>query len=230
VQTTPLTVTSRDGTTIVYDRIGSGPTVILVAGAMYAQPYAVEREIEDIEALVAAAGGSVCLYGHSSGAALALEAAVRLANKVEKLAMYEAPYNDHPVARKAWGQYIKHLYEALAAGRRDDAVVLFMQYVGMTAAQIEEMRQSPFWPMAPTLAYDHAAIMGKDASVPIDRAARVTVPTLVMYGDASYPFMRVTADTLGKAIPHAQLRSLEGQTHEVKSDVLAPLLVDFFGT
>ena len=85
-----------------------------------------------------------------------------------------------------------------------------------------------FEALAPTLAYDHAAILGEDASVPTARAAIVTTPTLVMHGGASYPFMYDTAQALGKAIPHAQVRTLEGQTHDVDSSVLAPVLLEFF--
>lgn len=107
-----------------------------------------------------------------------------------------------------------------------------MQYAGMPAEQIEAMCQAPVWPLleaiAPTLAYDHTAILGKDSSVPIERAAQVRVPTLVMNGGASYPFMYETARALSKAMPHAQLRTLEGQGHAPADDVLAPALREFF--
>src|SRR5947199_7727786 len=107
-----------------------------------------------------------------------------------------------------------------------------MKYVGMPTDQIEAMRQIPAWPLlesiAPTLAYDHAAILGEDSSVPTERAANVDVPTLVMNGGASYAFMYDTAQALSKAIPNAQFRTLEGQTHDVDPDVLAPVLVEFF--
>src|SRR3989440_2880540 len=265
METITSTVTSKDGTRIVYDTIGQGPPVILVAGAMCSRsvwsgpelakllarrftvynydrrgrgesgdtlPYAVAREIEDIEALIDEAGGSASLYGHSSGAALVLEAALRLGKKVKKLAMYEAPYNDDAEAQRAWKEYIKQLTEALAADRRGDAVALFMELVGTPADQIEAMRHAPIWPMfealAPTLAYDHSAILGEDASLPTERAAIVTAPTLVMNGGASDAFMYDTARALGKAIPHAQVRTLEGQTHDVDLDVLAPVLMEFF--
>ncbi len=195
-------------------------------------PYAAEREIEDIAALIDEAGGAAYLYGHSSGASLALEGAVTLGGKVRKLAMYEAPYNDDPVAQRAWQEYLEQLAEALADNRRGDAVALFMKYVGMPDDQIEGTRQTPFWPslegIAPTLAYDHAGILGKDATVPTERAARVLVPALVMHGSASYPFMRDTARALSRAMPHAEFRTLEGQTHEVSPTVLAPVLVEFF--
>src|SRR5438128_7498374 len=153
-----------------YDRRGRGESGDTM-------PYAVAREIEDIEALIDEAGGSAYLYGHSSGAALSLEAALRLGNKVKKLAMYEAPYNDDAEAQRAWKEYIKQLTEAFAADSRDEAVVLFKEYVRTPADQIEGMRHAPNWPMfealAPTLAYDHTAILGEDASVPTERAANV---------------------------------------------------------
>src|SRR5205823_267520 len=116
--------------------------------------------------------------------------------------------------------------------RRGDAVVLFMKYVGTPADQIEAMRHAPAWPMlealAPTLAYDHSAILGEDASVPTERAAFVTAPTLIMNGGASFPFMDETAQALSKAMPNAQLCTLEGQTHDVALDALAPVLIEFF--
>src|SRR5207302_3085775 len=166
-------------TVFAYDRRGRGDSGDT-------RPYAVEREVEDIEALIDEAGGVASLYGHSSGAALALEATVKLGDKVKKLAMYEVPYNDESQARRAWSQYIQQLTELLAADRRGDAVALFMRYVGTPADQIEAMRHAPVWPMleaiAPTLAYDHTAILGEDSSIPIERAASVRVPTLVMNG------------------------------------------------
>ena len=145
---------------------------------------------------------------------------------------YEVPYNDDPEAQKAWGTYIKNLTEALASNRRGDAVALFMAYVGMPAAQIEGMRHAPFWggmeALAPTLAYDHTAIMGNHGSIPRERAARVQVPTLVMTGGSGAPFMLETATTLSTTIPHARLRTLEGQAHDVHPEALAPVLAEFF--
>jgi pimeloyl-ACP methyl ester carboxylesterase len=258
-------VTSRDGTTIAYDKQGEGSALIVVDGALSVHssggkselakllaphftvygydrrgrggsgdtlPYAVDREIEDIEALIDHAGGSAFLYGHSSGASLGMLAAVNLGGKVGKLAMYEAPYNDDPEAQRTWAQYLAGLSEALADGRRGDAVALFMRYVGTPAEQVDGMRAAPFWPgmeaIAPTLAYDHAQIQGPANSVPADVAARVSVPARVMSGDAGIPFMPVTARALTQAMPQGELRILEGQTHEVSPVVLAPVLAEFF--
>lgn len=198
------------------------------------RPYAVAREIEDLETLIDEAGGSACLYGHSSGGCLALEAAAQLGGKVRKLAMYEAPYNDDPAVRKPWATYIARLTEALADDRRGDAVALFMGFVGMPDEQIAGMRQAPFWAsleaIAPTLAYDHTGILGPDLAVPAARAARIRTSTLVMHGGAGAPFMRATAETLTKAMPDAQFRTLDGQTHDVSAAVLAPVLAEFFAS
>lgn len=210
-----------------YDRRGRGDSTDT-------QPYAVERETEDIEALINHAGGSAFVFGISSGAALAFEAALALGGKVKKLAMYEVPYNDDEEARQAWKEYRKHLKEVLAADRRGDAVALFMMLLGVPADQLDEMRHYPMWPMweavAPTIAYD-AAVLGEDASVPVERAASVAVPALIMDGGAnSFPFMHITATVLVNAIPHAQHRTLDGQTHEVAAEAIAPVLVEFFNS
>src|SRR5437016_5911665 len=115
-----------------FDRRGRG-------GSGDTLPYAVDREIDDIEALIDRAGGPAYLYGHSSGGPLAMRAAIRLGSKVRKIAMYEAPYNNDPGAQESWRQYLRQLKEALAEDRRGDAVALFMQFVGTPAEQVEHM-------------------------------------------------------------------------------------------
>lgn len=257
------TVTSKDGTTIAFERSGEGPALILVDGALCSRafgpmrplaallaphftvyaydrrgrgesgdtaPFALEREVEDIDALIAAAGGSALVYGISSGAALALEAAHQLPSRITKLALYEAPYSVDEASIERFKAYRKQLGEVLAEGRRGDAVELFMRLVGASDEGVAATRQSPAWPafeaVAPTLAYDAAAL--GDSSVPVARAASVSTPTLVMDGGASFPFMHTAADNLAGALPHAQRRTLEGQTHEVAAEALAPALVEFF--
>jgi len=211
-------------TVISYDRRGRGESTDT-------QPFALEREIEDIEALIHEAGGEAYLYGISSGAALALEATSKLGHKVKKLALYEAPYDSDDARKVAFKTYRRQLEEVLAAGRPGDALGLFMLFVGMPPEHLEGARRQPMWPMweavAHTLPYD-AAAMGDDGSVPTEKAARVTVPTLVMDGSASFPFMHTTAVALAKALPNGEHRTLEGQTHEVDAHVLAPVLVEFF--
>jgi pimeloyl-ACP methyl ester carboxylesterase len=213
-------------TVYTYDRRGRGESGDT-------QPYAVKREVEDIDALINEVGGSACLFGMSSGGALALEAAISLGDKVKKLALYEAPYNASEDTRGAWKDYNKQLADLLAASRRGDAAALFMAFVGTPADQIQGMRFAPFWQtfeaVAPTLEYD-AAVLGEDRLPPNGRAARVTAPALVMNGDAGLPFMADTADAITKAIPHARHRTLEGQRHDVRMEVLAPVLIEFFNS
>ena len=258
-------VTSRDGTTIAYDKQGSGPALIIMPGVLATRavgsmpalagllakdfavitydrrgkgdsgdtrPYAVDREIEDLEALIDAAGGEAFVYGHSSGGALALLAAAKLGCRVARLALYEVPFTVDPQGEAAWKDYVSRLAALLADGRNGDAVALFLQFTGLSADQIAGMRQAPFWPAmeagAPTLAYDHIGILGPTAAIPADLAAAVTVPTLVMSGGASLPFMKATAERLSGIMPHARLRIVEGQGHDVSPDVLAPVLAEFF--
>ncbi len=210
----------------IYDRRGRG-------GSGDTQPYSVDREIDDIDALIDAAGGSASLYGISSGGALALEAAAALGDRVEGLAIYEAPYNSSAAGKVAWRRYRRQLAGLLSAARSGDAVALFMTFVGAPAEIVEETRRTPMWPMfesvAPTLAYD-AAVLGEDRRVPVDRAATVTAETLVMDGGASLgpmPFMRASAELLTAAIPGARHVVLEGQRHDVDPHALAPVLTDF---
>jgi pimeloyl-ACP methyl ester carboxylesterase len=211
-------------TVYVYDRRGRGDSGDTL-------PYAVEREIEDVAAMIALAGAPVGLYGHSSGGCLALEAARSFGTDVSRLAMYEPPYDDDPDGHARWQRYLATLTAALRDGRRGDAAAAFMTVVGMPPEQIENARHSPFWPtaesIAPTLAYD-AAVMG-DGTVPLGRAAEVDVPTLVLYGDAGAAFMAATADTLAKVMPRAEARALAGQTHDVVPAVTQPVLAAFFG-
>jgi len=217
------TLLSPHFTVYAYDRRGRGESGNSL-------PYAVEREVEDIEALIDEAGGSAFVYGISSGGCLALEAAAKLGDKVKKLAIYEAPYNDDEAARKDWLEYRKQLVQALAENRRGDAVVLFMNLVGTPAEMMDGMRNAPVWPMfeavAPTLAYD-AAAMGDDRSVAVTQAAKVVSPSLVMNGTV-IPFMADTATRLAKTMPHAKQCTLEGQPHDVDLKVLAPVLTEFF--
>jgi hypothetical protein len=205
-----------------YDRRGRGDSGDTA-------PYAVEREIEDIDAVIAVAGGSASVYGTSSGAALALEAAAS-GLAITKLALWEPSYivegRPRPPADTA------RIYaELVAAGRRGDAVEYFMaKVVGLPPELVAEARKAPWWPaqeaLAHTLAYD-ATIMG-DYSLPAERVASVMVATLVIDGGASFPWIRKTAQAIADIIPHAQRRTLEGQTHNVAAEAITPVLVEFF--
>jgi pimeloyl-ACP methyl ester carboxylesterase len=206
-----------------YDRRGRG-------ASGDTPPYAVEREIEDIDALIGAAGGSAFLFGSSSGAALALEAAAN-GLAITKLALWEPPYIVDDSRPRPPADTAKTYTELVAAGRRGDAVEFFMaKVVGLPPEFVAGARTQPWWPaqeaLAHTLAYD-ATIMG-DYSLPTRRAASVKTPTLVIAGGSDFPWMRDTAKALASVIPGAQTRFLEGQGHNVAPEALAPVLVEFF--
>jgi pimeloyl-ACP methyl ester carboxylesterase len=198
-------------------------------------PYAVAREIEDIEALIDVAGGAAFVHGHSSGAVLALEAAAKLGTKVQKLSLYEPPFiidNSRPPPPK---NYVKQINELIAANRRGDAVAFFMtEVVGMPAEAVAQMKSAPAWPaleaVAHTLPYD-IAVLGDNMAgnpLPTDRWTAAEPPTLVMDGGTSPAWIRNSARTLAGILPNAQHRTLEGQTHAAAPDVLAPEIKRFF--
>lgn len=214
-------------TVYTYDRRGRGESTDT-------KPYSVKREVEDLEAVIKVAGGTAFVYGKSSGAALSLQAAATLDNKITKLAIYEAPYNEAEGAAREWKDFRAKLDVLLAADKRADAVTAFLKFVGAPDEAVTKMKATPAWDgmlaMAPTLAYDNA-VLGGERAVP-DSAAKIKVPTLVLDGGASLktmPFMRATADKLGKTIPGAQRKTIEGQAHDVSAKVIAPVLAEFFG-
>jgi pimeloyl-ACP methyl ester carboxylesterase len=211
-------------TVISYDRRGRGDSTDTAS-------YSPQCEIEDIEALIGALGEPVCLYGHSSGGALALEAAIKLRKKIGKLAIYEVPYSLDVNARKAASGYYKTLKKLIADGRKDEAVALFVRSVGVSDKQIQAMKRLPMWKglekLAPTLVYD-SQVLGKGHALPAARLSHIAIPTLVMHGGAGAPFMRDAAREISEAIPQAQLRTLADQTHGVSPTVLAPVLEEFF--
>ncbi|MGD1220267.1 MULTISPECIES: alpha/beta fold hydrolase [Streptomyces] len=252
---------SRDGTPIAYERLGDGPAIILVAGAMCTgatlaplaaalsdrfgavvydrrgrgasgdtAPFAVAREVEDIAALIEACGGSAALFGVSSGGALALEAAAS-GLPLTEVAVYETPFAVHDEARAERREYTERLTGLLAEDRRGDAVELFLSLTGMPPEMIAGTRRSPAWPdmeaIAPTLAYDDAAL--GDGPVPTERLGAIGVPLLSVAGGASPEWMREAARTVADAAPDGTYRVLDGQTHMVDPQVLAPVLADFFG-
>jgi pimeloyl-ACP methyl ester carboxylesterase len=213
-------------TVINYDRRGRGESTDTT-------PYAVEREIEDLEALIETAGGSAHVFGISSGAALALEGANR-GLAIDKLALYEAPFIVDDSRVPVPDDYLPKLQGMVAADRRSDAIRLFMrQGVGVPAVFVAMMRIMPAWSklkaVAPTIIYDAAIVNDyrKGEPLPSDRWTSVTMPTLVAAGGKSPEWMRNAMRELADVL-NAEHRTLEGQTHIVKPEALAPVLVDFF--
>ena len=223
-QLAKLPLLTQHFTVFHYDRRGRGHSTDTL-------PYAVDREIEDIEALITIAGGTAFLCGISSGAALAMEAAIKLGENVKKLAMYEPPYNNSPSARQAVAGAKPKLKKAIAAGNRTEAVCVFLMLLGVSREQIEAMYTDPMWPMleavAPTLAYE-LDILGEDGAIPSNKAAQMVTPTLMICGAESEPAMQATTKQLAMVIPNAQLRTLPRQNHQVEAAVLAKELISYF--
>lgn len=202
-----------------YDRRGRGDSTDT-------PPFAVEREIEDIAALLDVGEHAPILVGLSSGAALAARAAAEL--PVRALVMWEPPYPTDEQGLAAAAAYTDALRERLEADDHDGAFALFLERVGLPAEAIAGMRQSPYWPqgvrLAPTLAYDDAALGGP---IPTGVFGSISVPTLVLSGGASPDMLQHGARATADAIPGSVFDSLEGQTHDASPDVLAAAVVDF---
>ncbi len=256
-------VTSRDGTTIAFDRMGDGSPLIIVGGQLCDRavtrptaeemakrftvfnydrrgrgdsgdtlPYSVEREIEDIEALIDEAGGTASVYGHSSGAALALHAAAHDL-PIAKLVLHEPPYtpDSDEEMKRASRKDAEHIKNFLAEDRRSDAIEYILKSIGMPEKMVEGMSHDPRTvAMAHTMAYDSAVMgdMSRGGTAPFDLAERVRVPALVLVGGASPAWMIEVGRQIAEAMPDGHHRVLVGEEHVVDSEILAPVLSEFF--
>jgi pimeloyl-ACP methyl ester carboxylesterase len=262
------TVTSRDGTTIAYERLGNGPPLILVDGALCHRqmgplpeiarglaehfsvivydrrgrgessdtlPWSVEREVEDISALISAAGGSAYLFGVSSGAVLVLEAAAR-GLPVPKLAVYEPPFIVDDARSPVPADFIPGLHRLLAEGDRSEVVRRFMRIVGVPGIFIALMRIFPNWrklaAVAHTVPYDMTLLDGTQSGKPLSpgRWSGISAPCLVLDGGKSPRWMRNGCQSLADLLARSRYRTLPGQTHMVKAKVLTPALVEYLAT
>ena len=257
-------VRSADGTVIAYERSGSGPALVLVAGALTdrraLQPLAAALsekltvinfdrrgrgdsgdtavdpmlEIADIASMIEVAGGKASIYGHSSGAGLAFNAAAS-GLQLEKLILHEPPYHpddeDEAIGAR---KYSEDLTAVLADGRPGDAVELFLSIVSMPDEMIRGLKESPDWAyyenIGGSLAWDSAG-MGDSTGgkVPFDRLAKVTAPTMLLEGSETFPFMIEVGKLMAAEMPNAGLKMLEGADHEARPEVVAPAIFQFLG-
>jgi pimeloyl-ACP methyl ester carboxylesterase len=192
--------------------------------------YSIERELEDLSALIAEAGGSASIIGFSSGACLAIEAAAA-GLPIRHLAFYEPPYMVGPKARKVPQNFEAEVQQLVADGKNGDAVAYFMtKLIGMPSIFLLPMKFSKMWkqltPQAPSLPFDMEAVNGFNP--PIERMRRIAVPTLAINGDKTFPVIIDSTKLCADTIPGAGHVILPGQTHEVKAEAIAPELVRFF--
>jgi pimeloyl-ACP methyl ester carboxylesterase len=266
------TVTSKDGTTIAFDRFGDGPPVILVGGAFSyrnykwsvqlahllaaeqlmainydrrgrgdsgdSAPYAVEREFEDLEAVISdLGGGPVDVWGMSSGGVLALRAAAA-GLPIRKLAIYQPPFTVDRSGHVPPPDFGSRLDELTASGQRGSAVMWFMtKGMGVPTPVVWGMRLArPLWSrlkaVAHTLPYDYAVMGDTTAGAPLasELWSSIAAPTLIIDGSKSGPAVAHAADSLAREMPHSRRLTLDRQSHNVKPGKLAPVLREFFAT
>ncbi|MEV6634937.1 alpha/beta hydrolase [Actinoplanes sp. NPDC051470] len=255
-------VTSPDGTRIGYDRIGSGPTIILIGGgpvdrsaesplaALLAEqftvysydrrgrgdtvdtaPYSVDREFDDLQALITEAGGSAMMYGTSGGGMIAIQAAAR-GLAITKLALWEVPYILPGTREPIPADYRDQQYALRADGRFSDMMELFMLKAALMPAEfVAGMKNAPFWDAmaasASCLTYE--ADVAADFALPSDALKSITIPTLVIDG-ATIPWITAAAEAIANALPHAHRTTLPGQPHNVDAAAIAPIVTAFFAS
>ena len=260
IDTTPdrmstRTVTSADGTAIVFERVGAGPPLVLVVGAFCDRssaealatgladtftvyrydrrgrgdsgntaPYSVQREVEDLAAVIEAAGEPAFLFGHSSGGSLGLEAA-GAGVPIRALSVHEPPYTDGPT-----DEFAEQLEKLVADGHDSDAAAAFLELVGTPPAVIEQMQAGPHWAhmtaFAPSLS--HEIRLCNNGVLPAGRLTNVRAPALALAGETSPPWAHEGAQAIAQTMPNGAARILEGQGHAVADEVLTPLLKSFF--
>ncbi|MFF0343331.1 alpha/beta fold hydrolase [Kribbella sp. NPDC004875] len=256
------TVESKDGTTIAYDRRGTGPALVLVDGALCSRAqgpmpdlaetladrftvhnydrrgrgdsgdtaeYAVDREIEDLAAVIEAAGGSAHVYGSSSGAALALRAAAA-GLAIDKLVAFEPPYVVDDSRKQIPRSWVGDL-QRLAA---DDAIkYFFTKGIGLPGIFVTMMKLMPGWKqmraIAHTLPYDAQVLGGNCFGEPMDAAqwAGIDQPVLVVSGGKSPAWMKTSTRALAAAVPGAGHTEVPGQNHMIKAAAIAPVIAEF---
>jgi pimeloyl-ACP methyl ester carboxylesterase len=256
-----LTTKSQDGTTLAYDKYGTGSALINITGAscfrsfmpvmqdvkvfsknftVYnydrrgrgdsgdTQPYSIEREVQDIEAMIDAAGGKADLYGHSSGAVLALNTAMHLPHKVGKVVIYDPAYVYDETEKKDFELLSQKVQGLLTLGKNKAAMRTFLSGIGMPSFFVWLLPLFPGWStmakLAPTLMYDIG--MTKDFA-PFDAMRLIRVPALVMVGEKSPPGMQQVAKLISQSISNSEFEVVVGQDHMVSAKVLLPKFVKF---
>jgi pimeloyl-ACP methyl ester carboxylesterase len=246
------TVTSKDGTTLAYDRVGNGPPIIFIPGVFNLRdtcapiaaelagsftsytydrrargdstnirPYAIEREVEDLEAILAVAGGSGAVFGFSSGAVLALCAAAA-GLPIERLFLYEPPFRFDSEPPPPAPDLPERLQRMVDEGRPADVVTTFqLEGIGLPSDVVAGIRQAPFFPSLEAMAQSvvHDAVLTTSLPVPTQEMASVEVPTVVMRGGRTWPLLAVAAERLAGTMPNARLEIL----HDASDHGLDPV-------
>ena len=211
-------------TVLTYDRRGRGQSGDT-------PPYSIEKEIQDLEALIDHHGGKAFLYGHSAGAALALFTAAQFPEKVLKVAAYEPPLGGGWLERTMTDLLIRQIKKQVARGDNLAVVTRFMRFVGMDEQLIKDTLASEHGQtiidMAGTITYE-AEIQKASRSFLEDRAKNVPMPVLMLAGSKSFKTAPGIMAAFTQVIPQAKSQLLEAQTHSVEPEVISPILQEFF--
>lgn len=210
-------------TVLTYDRRGRGES-------SNTPPYAIEKEIEDLEGLIDANGGKAYLYGHSAGAALALFASEKFPEKIDKVVVYEPPMPDNWLMRLATNFMIKQMSKQVSRGENLKVVNTFMRFVGMDDQLIADTLAGEHGQtvidMAETITYE-AKIQDASKDFIQEKAQKISQPTLLISGTKSFKSAPKIMADYASVIPNAQTCVLDGQTHTVEPQVIAPILKEF---
>jgi pimeloyl-ACP methyl ester carboxylesterase len=212
---------------VTYDRRGRGDSG-------NTQPYAVEREIEDLDAVIEAVGEPALVWGISSGGVLALRAAAS-GVPISRLVVYQPPFSVDDHGHLPPPDFGARLDELVAANRRGDAVAYFMtKGMGVPTVFVRLLPVvRPIWrrlaAVAHTLPYDYAVMGDTVSGKPLDASpwTSIDTPTLVLAGGKSPASLHGAADALAALLPNAERRTLDGQSHNVSMNVLGPVLAEF---
>ena len=216
-------VIARDFRVFSYDRRGRGDSTDTA-------PWSLEREIDDVAAVIDAAGGSAVIYGHSSGAVLAFHAAARLPDKVRAVVLYDAPWVADDADADEYASLREEVEALLDRGKNGTAIRRFLVGIGMPKAFAYLLPVMPGWrriaALAPTLRYDLALTAG---TPPLDNASRIGEPVHVMFGERSPKQLHRVATALAETIPGATHEVVAGQDHMVSEKLLLPALQRHLG-
>jgi pimeloyl-ACP methyl ester carboxylesterase len=253
------TAKSADGTAIAYECAGDGPPLVVSVGAFCTrqtfvapedlrqrftvvtydrrgrgdsgdtQPFAAQREYEDLAAVAAAVGPQPFAFGHSSGAAITLRAAAA-GLPLAGIVAYEAPFTEEDTPPSAVDP-ADHIRELVSSGRRGEAVTFWMSEVVHLPAEVLAQMDGAPWvkdlePLTPTLPYDIAVTAG---GVPTAELAKITAPVLILGGKNSPGWFQDSVAKQAAATPGARLTMLDGYDHNAPAEVITPILIEFFG-
>jgi pimeloyl-ACP methyl ester carboxylesterase len=209
-------------TAVTYDRRGRGDSSDTT-------PYAVEREIEDLAAVITATGGAAGVHGQSSGGALANRAAVA-SPTITSLSTFETPYRvgEGPKPPEDYVEHLQKLYDA------DDPSAMLEYFmvagVGQPQEQVDQMKQLPFWdslvPIGRTVLYDGYCLGGSQAPLPTDLLGSIAIPMLCLGSTGSPDWLRAGAEASAAAAPDGRFVVLEGDFHSAPTSILAPVLAE----